>query len=59
LPITTVAIEGGEYYGIPERINALVHTWEWISGRNSYDIQSSVIHAKSQGPVGFWDRNNW
>jgi hypothetical protein len=59
LPITTVAIEGGEHYGITERIKALVHTWECISVGNGYHIQSSVIHAKSRGSVGFWDQNNW
>jgi hypothetical protein len=39
--------------GIPERINALVHSWERIGVRNGYHIQSPVIHAKSQGPSGF------
>jgi len=58
LPLSRVAVERRKHLGVPEKVNAIVHTWQRVHIPHRDLVKSAVIHAEPHRPVGVWDQNH-
>jgi len=51
LPILRVAVEQRKHLSVPEKVNRIVHTWQWLDVPCRYLVVLAEIHAKPYRPV--------
>lgn len=53
LPIFAIGVVDEQYFGVPERIDALIHAWDGVRVPNDHTVEPAVVDVKTGRSVRF------